>query len=138
MGSFAINTAVSQFAPSQTLPPATQDGLPDMTPQQTEFVQWVLTQGGVTLVLLFVLGFYRRDFFRKIEAGAAEYQRQLAEKQAQIDRMKEEKREAREVLRDNAAAAQAMALAIAQNTNATNNLAGVIQSMDRRRPQPDA
>jgi hypothetical protein len=85
-----------------------------------------------------VLGFYRRDFFRKIEAGAAEYQRQLAEKQAQIDRMKEEKREAREVLRDNAAAAQAMALAIAQNTNATNNLAGVIQSMDRRRPQPDA
>ena len=115
MGSFTLSSPVPPLASAQTVPPATQDGLPDMTPQQTELMQWVLTQGGITLVLIVVLWSYRRDFFRK------------------SDRYVEENQELRYLLKENTAAATATALAIAQNTNATNNLANVIQVMDRRK-----
>jgi hypothetical protein len=117
MGSFTLSTPVPHAASAQTVLPVTQDGL-DMTPQQTEFVQWAMTQGGVTLVLLVLMWSYRRDF------------------KGILNRSTDENQELRYLLKENAAAATATALAIAQNTNATNNLANVIQVMDRRKGEP--
>lgn len=94
-----------------------------MTQQETEFVKWLATQGGLTCVLILVLAFYRRDFFRKVEQAKTE-----------ADLQREEKLNLKEVIKENSASSQAVALAIAQNTHATDMLAKTIDAAsDRRR-----
>lgn len=102
---------------SSTEAPAT------MTPQETEFVKWLATQGGITSVLILVLWFYRRDFSRNIQQAKAE-----------ADLQREEKLNLKEIIKENATASQAVAMAIAQNTHATDMLSKSIENLsDRRR-----
>jgi len=103
----AANSALAQT-------PVT-DGLPSNT--QVDLAKWAMTQGGLLIALVVVLWSYRRDFFRK------------------SDQLSGENLDLRYLLKENAATATATALAIAQNTNATNNLANVIQAMDRRKAE---
>ena len=93
-----------------------------MTPQETEFAKWLATQGGITVVTILVLVFYRRDFFRKIEQAKSE-----------ADLQREEKLHLKEVIKENAAINQTVALAIAQNTHATEMLTKSIDTLGERR-----
>lgn len=52
----AVAGIVSTVAASTTQPS------PDLTPDQVNFVKWGLEQGGLFVVIVVVLYFYRRDF----------------------------------------------------------------------------
>lgn len=112
-------------------PPTTEPTT--MTPQETDLFRWAVTQGGLTLALVLVLVFYRRDFFRKLEQSEETQRAALSAKQAEIELMREEKQNLKELVKENAASAQAVALAVAQNTHATDMLAASIKQLADRR-----
>lgn len=89
---------------------------------EIDLVKWGFTQGGLTLVLLVVLGSYRRDFFRKSEA-----------KQAEIDLLREEKLMLAGVIRDSTKAMVDQAVATNANTKATELLAQNVNNLAERR-----
>lgn len=104
-----------------------------MTPQDTELFRWSVTQGGLTLALVLVLFFYRRDFFRKLEQSEETQRAALAAKQAEIELMREEKQNLKELIKENAASATAVAMAVSQNTHATDMLSQSIKALADRR-----
>jgi hypothetical protein len=89
----------------------------EISPTMLRFLEWAVTQGGLTVVLLFVLYGYRRDFFKKD-----------ADLRAELEAKERDLKDLKQVLREVAAANQAHAIAVVQNTNATQNLA---ESLDR-------
>lgn len=73
---FAARGAVSQarpIAPDQSIgsPSTDQGGSMTTAPQEIEFYKWAMTQGGLVLVVLFGLFFYRRDFLARISEQAS-------------------------------------------------------------------
>lgn len=94
----------------------------DMGPSEIDLVKFGFTQGGLALVLIVVILGYRRDIFRKLEAS-----------QAQIDALRDEKREHAAILDRCANAMLTQAVATQANTKATELLAQNVNNLAERR-----
>lgn len=108
----------------QTGQPSPQEE-PRMGATEIDLVKWAVTQGGLTLLLIVVLVSYRRDFFRKNES-----------KQAEIDDLREEKREQSAIIDRCANAMLSQAVATQANTEATRLLAQNVNNLADRRHGP--
>lgn len=93
--------------------------------REIDLVRWAFTQGGLTLVLILTLFSYRRDFFRKNEM-----------KQAEVDQLRQDKRELVAVIDKNAQAMTQHAVSVNANTEATRQLAQNVNNLAERRHGP--
>lgn len=59
-------------------------GMELTVPQQVDFVKWVLEEGGLFVVILVILYFYRKDFKRQEEDRKAEREEGKQEKEALV------------------------------------------------------
>lgn len=97
------------------LPPVT-DGIPG-----NDFTQRILEKGGLLAVVLVLFYFYRRDFLNKNE-------KDVADKQASIDALKEDKRMLAALVDRSTDALTKHSLALQDNTNVTRQLASNVQT----------
>lgn len=107
---------LSVQAPVPSLPTPV-DGLP----ASTDLAERLLRQGGLLSALLVLFYFYRRDFLAKNE-------KDVGEKQAAIEVLKEERRMLSALVERSTEALTKQALAIQDNTNVTRQLSGSVQT----------
>ncbi len=124
MGFVAFAIVSSGQLQGQGAVPATsvEPGLPRSGGLSDDMVARLVSQGGATAILMVVLWFYRRDFFRKDEA-----------RQAEIMLLRDEKAMLASVIRENAKAMQDQAVATLANTKATELLAQNVNNLADRR-----